>query len=102
MPVPSSRRSGRQVGRTTFRHSKRLRTTDDSDPDNIWLTKSVSSSQALSVQFLTNRPKMLRRSSFSFPASFRFHIKSRVYSTLKTRPSLLTVERVQSHQDSDV
>jgi hypothetical protein len=59
MPVPFSRRSGRQVGRHTCGTKKRLRTTD-SDPDGIWLTNADSSAQALIVQFLSNRRKILR------------------------------------------
>jgi hypothetical protein len=63
MPVPFSRLCGRQVGRHTCGTKKRLRTTD-SDPDGIWLTNADSSSQALIVQFLSNRRKMLRQRLF--------------------------------------
>src|SRR6201996_2412275 len=49
----------RASGRPHLRHSKRLCTTD-SNPDDIWLTKSDSLPQALSVQFLSNRHKILQ------------------------------------------
>src|SRR3954451_1911400 len=85
MPVPYSRRSGRQVGRTcgtqnAFEQLIRILT-------GTWLTNTDSSSQALTVQFLSNRPKILRRSSFSLPCSFKFHIKRRAEPTPPTRPS---------------
>src|SRR3982074_758930 len=76
----------RASGRPHLRHSKRLWTTD-SNPDDIWLTKSDSRPQALSVQFLTNRPKILRRSRFLYPFSFKFHFKRRAQPTPTTRPS---------------
>src|SRR4029078_4028663 len=60
----------RASGRPHLRHSKRLCNTD-SKPDDIWLTKSDSLPQALSVQFLSNRHKILRATSFSYPRVFR-------------------------------
>jgi hypothetical protein len=59
MPVPSNRRSGRQVGAPNRARDERLKATD-SDPDPTWLTKPDSDMQDTRVQFLSNRPKLLR------------------------------------------
>ena len=46
--------------------------TTDSNPDETWLTKADSCLQALFVQIMPNRLKMLQRSGFSYPCKFKF------------------------------
>src|SRR5262249_19727212 len=100
MSVPHSRQTGRQVGPQHLRHSKRLCSTD-SDPDQSWLTKSDSDPQGLPVQFLSNRPKILRRSSFLYPCAFKSHVRRQAYLTPATRCSLGSSRATSVTKDSD-
>src|SRR5258705_6145440 len=80
MPVPFSRRSGRQVGRTCGTY--KTPSTTDSDPDRLWLTKTDSDPQGLQCNFF--------RIALRYCGKAVFLTRSRSSSRLRVWPNRLS------------